>query len=155
MKFVVDSMLGKLARRLRLMGYDTYFDVKADDHDILKISNDEDRFVVTRDTQMAKIHGAKIFLIKSTDIKEQLKEISKLAKIRPASTRGELDSEQSFSRCPECNTPVKEVSKEEVKKIVPKFVYETLNKFSYCEKCKKAYWQGTHYEKLVKELKNI
>jgi len=148
MKFIVDSMLGKLARRLRLMGYDTYYDAKAADHDILKISNDEDRFIVTRDTQMAKIHGAKIFLIKSTDLNEQLKELSELAKIR-------FDNRQSFSRCAECNSPVKEVSKEEIKKIVPEFVYKTLNKFSYCAKCKKAYWQGTHYEKLVKELKSI
>ena len=148
MKFIVDSMLGKLARRLRIMGYDTYFDPKMDDHDILKLSKEEGRSIVTRDTQMAKIRGAKLFLLRSTDIAEQLKEISKLAKIR-------LDSSRSFSRCPGCNTPVKDVSKEEVKKIVPKFVYETLNKFSYCPKCKKAYWQGTHYEKLLKELKNI
>ena len=148
MKFIVDSMLGKLARRLRLMGYDTYFDAKADDREILKISNVDGRFIVTRDMQMAKIRGAKIFLIRSTDLKEQLKEISKLAKIR-------MDSSLSFSRCPECNTPVKEVSKEEIKKIVPKFVYETLNIFSYCPGCRKAYWQGSHYEKLLKELKGI
>jgi hypothetical protein len=148
MKFIVDSMLGKLAKRLRIVGYDTYFDPKMDDHDILKLSKEEDRLIVTRDTQMAKIRGAKLFLLRSTDIKEQLKELSKLAKIR-------LDSSRSFSRCPECNTPVKDISKEEAKKIVPKFVYETLNKFSYCPKCKKAYWQGTHYEKLLKELKNI
>lgn len=148
MKFIVDSMLGKLARRLRLMGYDTYFDAKADDREILKISREEDRSIVTRDTQMAKIRGANIFLIKSTDLIVQLKELSKLAKIK-------IDSKLSFSRCPECNTPVKNVSKEEIKKIVPKFVYETQDKFSYCPQCKKAYWHGTHYEKLVKELKNI
>ena len=148
MKFIVDSMLGKLARRLRIMGYDTYFNAKMDDHDILKFAKEESRFIVTRDTQMAKIRGANLFLLKSTDIAEQLKELAKLAKVK-------LDSGLSFSRCPECNTPVKDVSKEEVKKIIPKFVYDTLNKFSYCPKCKKAYWQGTHYEKLVKELKNI
>lgn len=148
MKFIVDSMLGKLAKRLRLMGFDTYFDAAMDDREILKISKDEDRIIVTRDTQMANIHGANVLLIRSTDIHEQLKEISNLAKIK-------LDEKRSFSRCPECNTPVKEVGKEEVRKIVPEFVYKTLNNFSYCSKCKKAYWQGTHYEKLVKELKNI
>jgi len=148
MKFIVDSMLGKLARRLRLMGYNTIFDTKIDDRELLKISNEEGRYVITRDTQLAKIRDAKVFLIRSTDIKEQLNELSKLAKIG-------TDSKLSFSRCAECNTPVQNVSKEEVKKIVPKFVYETLNKFSYCPKCKKAYWQGTHYEKLLKELKNI
>jgi uncharacterized protein len=148
MKFIVDSMLGKLAKRLRLMGYDAYYDPKKDDREILKLSKEEDRLIVTRDTGMSKIRGAKVFLIRSTDVHEQLKEISKLAKIS-------LDSKSLFSRCPECNTPVKDVSKEEVKKIVPKFVYETLNKFSYCPKCKKAYWQGTHYQKLLKELKSI
>ncbi len=145
MKFIVDSMLGKLAKRLRLMGYDTYYDAKKDDREILKLSKEEDRLIVTRDTGMSKIRGAKVLLIRSTDIHEQLKEISKLS----------LDSNRSFSRCPECNTPVKDVSKEEVKNIVPKLVYETLNKFSYCPKCKKAYWQGTHYQKLLKELKSI
>lgn len=148
MKFIVDSMLGKLAKRLRLMGYDTYYDPKADDREILRLSKEEDRFIVTRDSQMAKIHGAKVLLIRSTDLMTQLKEMSKLAKISP-------ESGLSFSRCPECNTPVKDVSKEEVKNIVPKFVYETLNKFSYCPKCKKAYWQGTHYQKLRNELKSF
>jgi len=148
MKFIVDSMLGKLARRLRIMGYDTYFDTKLDDHGILKLSKEDGRFVVTRDTQLAKVRGAKVLLIKSTDLEVQLKEISKLAGIKPVSS-------SSFSRCPECNTPVRNAGKEEVKKIVPRFVYETMKSFSYCPKCKKAYWQGTHYEKLVKELKNI
>jgi uncharacterized protein with PIN domain len=148
MKFIVDSMLGKLAKRLRLMGYDASYDPKKDDREILKLSKEEDCSIVTRDTGMSKIRGANVLLIRSTDVHEQLKELYKLAKIR-------LDDKSLFSRCPECNTPVKDVSKEEVKKIVPKFVYETLNKFSYCPKCKKAYWQGTHYQKLLKELKNI
>ena len=148
MKFIVDSMLGKLARRLRIMGYDTLFDPKTDDRELLKISNEESRYLVTRDTQLARIRGAKVFLIRSTDLKEQLNELSILAKIK-------LDSKQSFSRCAQCNTPVQDVNKDDVKKIVPKFVYETLDKFSYCPKCKKPYWQGTHYEKLLKELKNF
>ncbi len=148
MKFIVDSMLGKLAKRLRLMGYDTYYDPKADDREILRISKEEDRVIVTRDTQMAKIRGAKIILISSTDLAIQLKEISRLAKIRPGGGR-------SFSRCPECNTPVKDISREEAKNIVPKFVHETQDKFSYCPTCKKAYWKGTHYQKLLKEMKNI
>jgi hypothetical protein len=148
MKFIVDSMLGKLAKRLRLLGYDTFYDPDLDDSEILKISKAEERHIVTRDRGLVKIHGAKAFLIKSTDLNIQLAEIARLAKIK-------LDERVSFSRCSECNSPVREVSKEEVKNIVPKLVYESLDKFSYCPKCKKAYWQGTHYEKLLKELKNL
>jgi len=148
MKLIVDSMLGKLARRLRLLGLDTCFDAALEDSDLLRISKLEGRMVVTRDTGIAKIRGAKVLLIKSTELDKQLKEFSRLTGIR-------FDSRTSFSRCPECNTPVEETSKEKVKSIIPKFVYEHMDKFSYCPKCKKAYWQGTHYDRLIKELKNI
>ncbi len=145
MKFIVDSMLGKLAKRLRLLGFDTAYDAALSDRAILKTSKDENRIVVTRDKGISKIHGAKVFLIVSTDLQEQLREFYKLAGIRPG-------GQVPFSRCSECNSPVREVSKEEIKNIVPKRVYETMDKFAYCDKCKKAYWQGSHYEKLKKEL---
>ena len=147
MKLIVDSMLGKLARRLRLLGLDTCFDPSLEDRDLLRISKLEGRLIVTRDTGIAKVRGAKVLLINSTDLDKQLHEFSHLTGIR-------FDSRTSFSRCPECNTPVEETSKEKVKNIIPKFVYENMDKFSYCPKCKKAYWQGTHYDKLIKELKN-
>jgi len=148
MKFIVDAMLGKLAKRLRLLGYDTYFDPVIEDRDILKTAKAEDRIIVTRDTGISKIKGAKVILIKSTDLKEQLKEFSKVTKLH-------FDERYSFSRCPECNTNIENIEKEKVKNIVPQFVYDTMNTFSYCPHCKKAYWQGTHYNKLIKELKNI
>lgn len=148
MKFIVDSMLGKLARRLRLLGQDTLYTPDIDDHDLIKISKLEGRVIVTRDTGVAKVRGLKVFLIRPTALDEQLKEFSGLSRIR-------FDSRTSFSRCPNCNTPVEEVEKEKVKKIVPKHVYDTMEKFAYCPKCIKAFWQGTHYDKLIKELKSI
>lgn len=148
MKFVVDSMLGKLARRLRLLGYDTLFDPKFEDRTLLKLSKDEQRWIVTRDRGIAQVRGAKVLLIKSGNIEEQLKEISKLAGIK-------MDERTAFSRCSECNSPVEEVDKEKVRSIVPEFVYKTMDKFSYCPRCKKAYWRGTHYDKMKKQLGNI
>lgn len=148
MKFVVDSMLGKLAKRLRLLGYDTLFDAKFEDRTLLKISKDENRWVVTRDRGIAKIRGAKVLQIRSEKLDEQLKEISRLAGIK-------LDERTAFSRCSECNSPVEEISKEKAKGIVPKLVYETMDRFSYCPKCRKAYWKGTHYDRLSKQLKRI
>ncbi len=145
MKFVVDSMLGKLAKRLRLLGYDTLYDAKADDKELLKTSKMEGRWLVTRDTQIAKIHGAKVLLIKSTDIQEQLKEISKLTGIK-------LNEKTAFSRCSECNTPIEGIAKEKVKSRVPKLVYETMDEFSHCPKCGKVYWKGTHFDRLREQL---
>lgn len=148
MKFIVDSMLGKLAKRLRLLGHDTLYAPDIDDHDLISIAKHEDRIIVTRDTGVAKVRGLKVMLIRSTAIEEQLKELSRLSKIR-------FDSRISFSRCPDCNTPVEEVEKSKIENIVPKLVFDTMDKFAYCPKCKKAYWQGTHYDKLVKELKSM
>lgn len=148
MKFIVDSMLGKLAKRLRLLGYDTYYDAEIDDREILKIARNEKRQVVTRDRGIARIRGSKAILITSTDVHQQLKELARLAGIK-------LDESSSFSRCSECNSPVVPADREDVKSLVPKLVYETMKKFSFCPKCKKAYWQGTHYDRLLKELKEF
>jgi len=148
MKFIVDSMLGKLAKRLRMLGHDTYFDTALDDRELLKISKSEDRVIVTRDRGLAKIKGAKVILLSSTEIHEQLVEFSRLTKVH-------FNESSSFTRCPECNTNIESVDKEKVKKLIPKMVYDTMDKFSYCPACKKAYWQGTHYGKLLRELKTV
>jgi len=148
MKFIVDSMLGKLAKRLRLLGQDTLYDAALDDHEIMKIARAEGRIIVTRDKGLSKIRGARSALLISTSLQEQMKELSKLTGVHFASGT-------CFSRCPECNTNVEYVEKEKVKKIVPKLVFETMDKFSYCPTCKRAYWQGTHFDKLLKELKGV
>lgn len=148
MKFIVDSMLGKLAKRLRLLGQDTFYDADLDDHEIIKTANAEGRMIVTRDTGLSKIRGIRSVLIRSTSLPEQLKELSRLTGVH-------FESGKCFSRCPECNTNVEYIEKEKVKKIVPKLVFETMDKFSYCPTCKRAYWQGTHFDKLTKELRGL
>jgi len=148
MKFIVDSMLGKLAKRLRMLGYDTLYEAHLDDRTILKVSKEEDRYIVTRDTQLSKIRGAKVFLIRSTDLEQQLGEIKELAKIRRI-------SKNIFSRCSECNTLLEIADKEKVKDIVPPFVYRTFDDFHFCPACNKAYWRGTHVDSILKELKKV
>jgi uncharacterized protein with PIN domain len=148
MRFIVDSMLGKLAKRLRMLGYDTLYDASMDDRMILKTSKEECRYIVTRDEQLSKIRGAKVFLIISTKLDEQLSELKKSAKIRK-------DNKLLFSRCANCNTPLEKAKKEAVKDIVPKFVYDTVKEYRFCPVCKKAYWHGTHIDTLLKDLRNM
>ena len=148
MKFIVNSMLGKLAKRLRMLGYDTLYDAKIDDHEILKLSKEQDRCIITRDTGLSKIRGAKVFLIGSTKLEEQIKELKKLATIKKS-------KKLLFSRCAECNSPLEEIEKDKIKELVPPFVYKTVNGFHHCPACKKIYWHGTHTDKLLKEFKNI
>ena len=148
MKFIVDSMLGKLAKRLRMLGYDTLYDAKMEDRQLLEVSKEEDRYIITRDTQLSKIRGAKVFLVESTKLEEQIKELKKLAKIKK-------NKKIIFSRCAECNTLLEEIKKENVKKSVPDYVYQTVNEFHRCPGCKRIYWHGTHIDKLLKEFKSI
>ena len=147
-KFIADDMLGKLAKRLRMLGYDTTYYGDSADSFLLKRSKDEKRLLLTRDTGIPRVRGATALLITKTDLEGQLKElVHKIKlKVRPA---------RMFSRCTLCNTKVKKIKKEKVKDLVPPIVYRTFEQFTICPKCKKIFWKGTHCEKLLEQFKRI
>jgi len=148
MKFIVDDMLGKLAKRLRMLGFDTVFNFGIPDRELLKISRDEDRILLTRDTALLKVRGVKGLFIKSTEFKSQLKQVVNDLKLK-------IEKKNVFSRCAECNTPVEEIEKEKIKDKVPEYIFKTHEKFYHCPSCKRIYWKGTHIDKLEKEFKEV
>jgi len=142
MKFIADIMVGKLARYLRIAGYDVAYFNDASDDFILKTAIKEDRIVLTRDTLMLerrqfRSRALKSVFIASDDIKKQLLQI-----------RSELNI--SFGpvliRCLICNDLLVKVLKKEVHNKVPPYVYSTQDDFMYCRECGKYYWRGTHYD---------
>ncbi|MCX5726571.1 MAG: THUMP domain-containing protein [Candidatus Saganbacteria bacterium] len=148
LKFVADSMLGTLARRLRMLGYDTAYPGDVADREVIKISNDEGRIVLTRDTNLVKVRGVNAILLKDTKMGTQLKEVMKKLNIK-------LDKERIFTICSECNVPLEIIDKESIKDKVPKLVYDSFSKFKTCPNCKRIYWPGTHYERILLEFKNL
>jgi len=131
MKFVADEMLGKLARWMRLAGYDTlYCDPVADDQ-LLEMALRDDRIILTRDRKLAaraEPHG--VLLVSSGNPFEQF-----VAVVR----QYRLDIESN-------------AFKEDYKDRIPPHVYGTQTSFSRCSNCDRLYWPGTHYESMRRRL---
>ena len=144
MKFLADHMLGKLAKYLRFMGYDTFYPSgKMSDSEILEIANREGRILLTRDKELARRGGV---YIESENYEEQLKFVI---------SKFHLSAEALLSRCSVCNTPLIKVEKEKIKDKVPEYVYEHNEEFYLCPTCGRVYWYGTHTERIEREIKKI
>ncbi len=148
LRFVADVHLGKLARYLRILGFDTLYRNDFKDEEIIDVSLSENRVILTRDVGILKHKRVlKGYFVKNDNPRLQLKEIVK---------RFDLCSNiNTFSRCPLCNGPLREVKKEEIWDEIPIKTRSFCNEFKLCVNCGKLYWKGTHFkriEELVKEL---
>lgn len=149
-KFIVDFMCGRLARWLRILGFDAEFFNDTSRSKILIESLKNQRIILTRDTHLSKKKAYKIILITSDKIRQQVKQVIKELNLK-------LNPKDFFSICSICNKKVQKVNnKNEVEGLVPKYVYENINDFYKCPKCERIYWQGSHYYLFLKEVeKNI
>jgi uncharacterized protein with PIN domain len=139
MKFIADAMLGKLAKRMRLLGLDVLYDSELNDNEIIRISLEQERVILTRDTGLvARPLAANHLSIKSERAQEQLQEVLSSFPVE----------KHPLTRCSECNEPIVPVSKQEVRDLVPQHVYEKNAAFFLCPKCSRIYWQGTHIRKM-------
>jgi hypothetical protein len=156
MKFIADSMLGRLARWLRLLGCDTLYYPLIEDRRLIRIASEEDRVLITRDTRLVRMRGLKHFLLLSeNDPFEQLKKIITTFDLNPFELRKGGFETCPYSRCSLCNTLLEDIHKEQAKPHVPEYVYHTSERFRQCPTCGKFYWKGTHPEKLRKKLMEI
>lgn len=147
-KFIVDDMLGKLAVRLRMLGFDASYYGDSADSLLLRKSKEENRILLTRDLEITKIRGANAFFVTSKKLKGQIREVIEKYNLK-------VSPPNMFSRCSVCNEPLEDLPKEKVKGRVPPLIYKLFNEFAYCSKCDKYYWKGTHYEKIIEELKDF
>jgi uncharacterized protein len=148
LKFMADSMLGRLARWLRILGYDAVYETSISDNDLIARALRENRIILTMDRELADRKSAKnVLLIKSYDYKEQLKHVITYYKI---------DCESHiFSRCLLCNEQLDSIEKEKIKDKVPSYVYEAHDEFDICPQCHRIYWSGTHRVNILKMLDEI
>lgn len=159
MKFLADSMLGSLARWLRMLGHDVVYDVKLDDSALLDLAKKEERVLLTRDLELyqrAIGRGLDAFYVEGKTEPERLAELAKRYGIT-------LEIDMDKSHCPVCNTPLKSASKEQLKDKLQKNTFTYYDKFWKCPNCGQIYWQGAHWkqinstlnqaQKRVKELK--
>lgn len=136
---LVDAMLGRLARWLRLMGYDAVYLADADDLVVVRLARVEGRRVLTRDREMAARRAVDATLIDSQTLDEQIDEV--LEKIGPP-------PDDAPPRCAACNTPLEALSRGAAKGRVPPYVWRTQDDFTHCPNCHRVYWKGTHWRRI-------
>ncbi|MCM8760280.1 MAG: Mut7-C RNAse domain-containing protein [Candidatus Omnitrophica bacterium] len=147
-KFIVNGMLGKAGRWLRLMGYDTLYFNTNRKVELLRIGKKEGRKVLTRDRKLALSNPDIVVLIESEGTLNQLKEIIRKLSLTP--------SEENFlKRCSLCNAVLESKSKEEIKELVPEYVYSTQDRFFQCPLCKRVYWKGSHCDGIINTLEKL
>lgn len=143
--FVVDAMLGNLAKKLRILGYDSTYFSSVEDEKLVVIAKNEKRVILTKDEQLvntAQKEGIRSILIRGNDEFEQIAQINAKIKLE----KFVIDSDNS--RCVVCNGKLLPIEKYRIINKVPEGVLEREEKFWICDGCKKIYWQGTHFEKL-------
>jgi len=147
-QFVVDVNLGKLAKLLRMCGFDGVYSNNYTDHGVAQLAESENRIVLTRDRRLLKqriiTHG---YWLRSTDPDRQIYEVLR---------RFDLFSiVKPFNRCLECNGLIKPVEKDEIFDQLEPRTIQYFDEFYQCQDCKKIYWKGSHYEHMTKFLDDI
>lgn len=140
---LLDAMLGRLARWLRLMGYDAAYIADTDDLEVVRVARAEGRLVLTRDRGLAARRAIRAVLIESQALDEQIEQV--------VSTLG-LPPQPEAARCGVCNIPLEGIMPEAARNRVPPYVWRSETAFSECPACKRVYWPGTHWQAIQARL---
>jgi uncharacterized protein with PIN domain len=147
-RFILDVHLGKLATLLRLLGFDTFYHNQLDDEEIIETACSENRIILSRDIGIFKNSRVKRgYFPRSQDSKQQLKEVIQ--------RYGLGDKIQPFTRCLKCNGEIVPVNKSQVIGQLQENTKMYYQDFCACERCKKTYWKGSHYQKMKEFVGNI
>ena len=139
-KYVVDSMFGSLARKLRILGFDSYYASNLRDEDAIQIGLDQNRTIITADRELfSRTVNKKVraVLLSSSD---DLHNAATILKYH----HKEIKFDPSSARCSKCNGILINVSKEMIREKIKEGVYNNYEVFFECKSCSKVYWIGTH-----------
>ncbi len=152
MLFLVDAMLGNIAKKLRLFGFDSEYFSDIDDSKLIEKAKNENRTIISRDRLL--IDRAKKNEISSIYITKE-KEVDQFLEILE-STHLQLDEiSGNTARCPKCNSSTSQIDKLKIRNKIPEGVLEYNDKFWKCEGCDQIYWEGTHIKNLQEFARKI
>jgi hypothetical protein len=147
-RFILDCHLGKLAKYLRMLGFDTLYENDFEDNEIIAIAENEQRIILTRDKLLLgsdKVtHG---YYVRATDKHEQLKEI-----VRKFDLKKQF---KSFTRCMTCNTSLLKVDKNDIIDKIDSDTAMFFDVFYYCKSCEKVFWEGSHFERMEAYIREL
>ena len=147
-RFVADAHLGRLARYLRMLGFDTLYENAHPDRELVRISVEEKRILLTRDRELLMhrelTHGV---YVRGDRPRDQLGYVLHRLDLRRSC--------KPFTRCMSCNGELEPLDREVVKDSVPPRVAERHRRFQRCRECKRIYWQGSHYERMKRFIDRV
>jgi len=152
LKFVVDGMLGSLARKLRVLGFDVIYDADISDEEALEVARREGRIVVTSDRALSSSASRKSLdniLLTERDDEERLLTIFRRLGVVVH------HPDPAEARCPICNGEVEEAGRGGVEGRVPESVIERYDEFYICRSCGKVYWVGSHWRRMLELFKRV
>jgi len=137
-KFAADDMVGRLARFLRMLGFDTFYHPHINDNQLIDKALKEKRIILTRDTRLIEKELVREYiLIKSDNPKDQLFRVLDEFGLKPR-------KDAMLTRCLECNQILNDIAKEEIRDKVWPYVYDHHGDFRICPGCQRIYWRGDH-----------
>ncbi len=150
MRFLVDGMLGGLARWLRILGQDVRYDASKEDNELLRIAHEENMVLLTRDEELyqrALARRISSALMLGETEEERLAQIASIFDL-------DLYVDMTETKCPECGAGLKETPKSDVADEVPKTSLELYDRFWRCanQNCEKVYWVGSHWDRIRQTL---
>ncbi|UCE40612.1 MAG: Mut7-C RNAse domain-containing protein [Candidatus Aminicenantes bacterium] len=148
MRFVVDCMLGKLAKWLKILGFDTLFFSKIEDDELLIIARKEERVLLTKDTgliQQAK--DVETLFLESEEWKGQIQQVMEHFNLK--------EKVAPHTRCIDCNVELKGLPKKNAKNLVSSFVFEHADSFALCPSCGRVFWRGSHFKDMEVQIEEI
>ena len=144
-RFIADAMLGRLARWLRVLGFDTTYDPAIDDPELVSISAAESRVLLTRDRHLvAHRRPARALLITVDDPLEQLREVIATYKLAPPA--------ELFTRCLVCNSMLRAATENEEATLRAGAARELRGPVRHCSGCERMYWAGSHTRRMRETL---
>jgi len=152
MRFLLDGMLGKSARWLRILGYETLYIKDSSDQELLSLAKRESLTLLTSDEELyrtAAMRNIETSLVQGHTEAERLAELAERYNLR-------LEIDTTISKCPMCGFSISEVPKENVEKLVLPTTFKLYQSFWVCTnaKCAKVYWHGSHWKKIEQTLES-
>jgi len=147
-QFVADVMLGRLAKWLRIAGFDVLYSNRITDEELVALSRNEGRIILSKDTRLLVRKSVQHFIyLESDDVRAQIRQVF--------SVLGITGLPDLLTRCLDCNHVLEDAPRDRVRDRVPPFVFATQPGFKRCPHCDKIYWAGTHRQAVLRTLQSL
>jgi len=150
--FIIDQNVGKLAKLMRLLGFDSFFFTGENDSQMVNLALFEKRIILTRDTHILERRLVTKKRVRAILIKTDKPELQITQVVQELGLQNQL---LPFTLCLECNRPLRPIAKDLISARVPPYVFQTQNEFVECPGCLRVFWKGTHWNAMLQRLNKL